>query len=149
MVRLLAALVTLPALVAGLVVTPHSHIHPAGASPVQDAHHRHLGGAAVRHAHPTPHGPAASSRAAIAEAEIPQGDHDHRHPVALSTGEFAPRVVNTPQAPPPLVLAWVASPAAPTPRVIRPTALQPPSHGPPEAPPAPSRAPPVALPAAA
>jgi hypothetical protein len=149
MLRLVAALVTVPAVVAGLVLAPHSHIHPAGAAPGRDAHHRHVGRVAITHAHLTPHAAAVLSAWAARDDEVHEADHEHEHPAAISTGEFAWRLVGSAQSPAPSVLTVVTRLLPPTAIVIPPTALQPPAHGPPEGPPAPSRAPPIAPPAAA
>jgi hypothetical protein len=142
MLRLLAALVTVPAVVAGLVLAPHSHVHPAGAAPGRDAHHRHVGTVAVKHAHVTPHTAPVFPAVATSDDEVHQDDHEHEDPVALPTGEFVWRVVGSPQSPAPSVLTAVARLVPPTAAVVLPTVFQPPAHGPPEGPPAPSRAPP-------
>jgi hypothetical protein len=149
MFRLWVTLVTVPALVAGLILAPYAHVHPAGSAPGSDAHHRHLGGAAVRHAHMTPHtsAPSYALDAGVGDESAPAHEHDG-HTVLSDPGAFAFQLKAGPRPPAPSVLAWMVNLVPPTMAVLVAPIFHPPGHGPPERLAAPPRAPPFTPPAA-
>jgi hypothetical protein len=150
MLRLLVTVVTVPAVLAGLVLAPHTHVHTAGTAPGSDAHHRHPGGAAVRHAHMTPHASAPFYALDAREGDESAPAHDHDGPSVLpDPGAFAFQLKAGPRSPTPSALAWIVSLVPPTMAMVVASVLHPPGHGPPERLAARPRAPPPTPPAAA
>jgi hypothetical protein len=150
MFRLLVTVVTVPAVLAGLILAPHTHVHPAGTAPGSDADHRHLDRAAVKHAHMTPHTSAPFYALDVREGDDSEPPHEHDGPTIVSDpGAFAFQLKTGPRSPTPSVLAWIVGLVPPTIALLVASVFHPPAHGPPEGLAAPPRAPPFAPPAAA
>ncbi len=141
MLRALAASATVLAVLMGLALAPHSHVHPAGTR-VGDDHHHRPGRGVVKHAHLSAHLPAAHEPAAL---DHDKGDahHEHDRPQVVSAAdEFVFRIADGPRGPAAADLAPADTVVPPAPSAMAAPALQPPAHGPPEGRSAPSRAPP-------
>jgi hypothetical protein len=149
MLRRLVAVVTIPAVLTGLVLAPHAHVHAAGTAPGSDADHRHRGSAGVKHAHVTSHAPAPFEGLDAGEREDGDTSHEHEGPtIAFDPAAFAFQLKAAPRSPSPSVLAGIVGFAPPAVAVLVDSVLHPPGHGPPVTLAAP-RAPPSAPPAAA
>jgi hypothetical protein len=134
------------ALLAGFIVAPHTHRHPADGV----AHHDHPQRGAVKHAHLTSHAPGQAHHApepgdqhGVGTAEGPGQPH-----AVSAAGEFVFRAPPGPASPSRAVLAEVASVIPLIAISIAYEVFQPPAHAPPEGRSCRSRAPPIAPPAA-
>jgi hypothetical protein len=145
--RPFGACVTICVLLAGFVVAPHVHVHPASGDATADSH---AGGHTVKHSHLTPHGSRESRGGhGTTDVHFDRGDHAHGQAPVLTASDFVFRTVSGPDCSSPSILRVHVPSASPAPAVsMLEAALQPPAHGPPAGRLFLARAPPPVPPAA-
>jgi hypothetical protein len=150
MPRLLATSGAALAVITGLALAPHSHLHPAGTTAGHHPAQADPSSTPVKHAHFAPHD---SHHADPVEPFGKDPDDDHRRdgPTGqiLPANDFLFQAADTPRDSAPAARVRAV---AIVPDVTRGTAIGiplPPAHGPPVRRPGPARAPPITPPAAA
>ena len=148
MLRALAAIAALIAVIVGFLLAPQGHVHLGRTTQGDDGHHGRLGAGFVKHAHLTAH--ARPGAAATRDTNLREEHSGDEQPVIRSTAdEFVFQAVDGP-------CGLEAGDLVPTPAAVPPRSCvwavlieQPPAHGPPGGGSVDSRGPPSVPPAAA